>query len=178
MVFMWLYVCTLMLIITTMQYSISLVLCICVRLQSYRFPIPSCTGQRPIHKNIHLHPKIWYAHLARLEYNHKMIHMNRIREVLSLILREVKKPDILFYFTSLTVTYPCYDFDLTSLDRFDLAGSVLQVSYVTYTKNPKDAFIIWPQSMKNVKFIAMIRLGSDKNYHPRLKIPLSVVSGQ
>ena len=48
------------------------------------------------------------------------------------------------------------DFDLTSLDRFDLAGSVLQVSYVTYTKNPKDAFIVWPQSMKNVKFIAMI----------------------
>ena len=91
MVFMWLYVCTQMLIITTMQYSISLVLCICVRLQSYRFPIPSCTGQRPIHKNIHLHPKIWYAHLARLEHNHKMIHMNRIREVLSLILREVKK---------------------------------------------------------------------------------------
>ena len=71
MVFMWLYVCTQMLIITTMQYSISLVLCICVRLQSYRFPIPSCTGQRPIHKNIHLHPKIWYAHLARLEHNHK-----------------------------------------------------------------------------------------------------------
>ena len=57
-----------------------------------------------------------------------MIHMNRIREILSLILREVKKTDILFYFTSLTVTYPCYDFDLTSLDRFDLAGSVLQVS--------------------------------------------------
>ena len=49
---------------------------------------------------------------------------------------------------------------------------------MTYTKNPKDAFIIWPQSKKNVKFIAMIRLASDKNYHPRLKIPLSVVSGQ